>query len=90
MAVSIEEARAAVLEHVRVLGSEEVGLDDALGRALAGDAIAPNDVPPFAASAMDGYAIVAADTAAGSARLELVGEAKAGTEAGVAVGPGTA
>jgi molybdopterin molybdotransferase len=89
MAVSIEEARSAVLEHVRVLDAEEVSLDDALGRALADDATAPNDVPPFDASAMDGYAIVAADTAGGSARLELVGEAKAGTEAGVSVRPGT-
>jgi molybdenum cofactor synthesis domain-containing protein len=39
---------------------------------------------------MDGYAIIAADTAGGSARLELIGEAKAGTGAGVAVRPGTA
>ena len=90
MAVSIHEARAAVLEHVTVLGSEEVGLDDALGRALADDASAPNDVPPFSASAMDGYAIVAAETAGGSARLQLIGEAKAGTGAGVTVRPGTA
>ena len=90
MAVSIHEARAAVLEHVAVLGSEEVGLDDALGRVLADDATAPNHVPPFSASAMDGYAIIAADTASGSARLELIGEAKAGTGAGVAVRPGTA
>jgi molybdopterin molybdotransferase len=89
MAVSIHEARAAVLEHVRVLDSEDVSLDDALGRALADDATAPNDVPPFDASAMDGYAIVAADTAGGSARLELIGEAKAGTAAGVVVRPGT-
>jgi len=90
VAVSIHEARAAVLEHVTVLGSEEVGLDDALGRALADDASAPNDVPPFSASAMDGYAIVAADTAGGSARLQLIGEAKAGTGAGVTVRPGAA
>lgn len=90
MAVSIHEARAAVLEHVAVLGSEEVGLDDALGRALADDATAPNHVPPFDASAMDGYAIVAADTTGGSARLTLIGEAKAGTGAGVTVTSGTA
>ncbi len=90
MAVSIEEARAAVLRHARVLGSEQVYLDDALGRALATDASAPNDVPPFAASAMDGYAILAADTAEGSARLELIGESKAGQEAGVSVRSGTA
>ncbi|HEV7806996.1 MAG TPA: gephyrin-like molybdotransferase Glp [Solirubrobacteraceae bacterium] len=90
MAVSIHEARAAVLEHVAVLDAEDVSLDDALGRALADDASAPNHVPPFDASAMDGYAVVAADTASGAARLRLVGEAKAGTAAGVTVVPGTA
>ncbi len=90
MAVSIHEARNAVLEHAAVLGSEEVGLDEALGRALAEDAAAPNHVPPFDASAMDGYAILAADTASGAARLELIGEAKAGSEAGVTVRTGTA
>jgi molybdopterin molybdotransferase len=90
MAVTIEEARAAVLQYAHVLGSEEVYLDDALGRALADDASAPNDVPPFAASAMDGFAIRAADTIDGSARLRLIGEAKAGTAAGVRVEPGTA
>src|SRR3954451_15242368 len=90
MAVTIEEARAAVLDHVHVLGAEDVYLDDALGRALADDASAPNDVPPFAASAMDGFAIRAADTLEGAARLELIGEAKAGTAAGVTVRRGTA
>lgn len=90
MAVSIEEARNAVLEHAHVLESESVSLDEALGRALAADASAPNDVPPFAASAMDGYAIRAADTTDGSARLKLIGEAKAGTGADVTVEPGTA
>ena len=90
MAVSIREARAAVLEHAHVLDAEGVFLDDALGRALALDASAPNDVPPFAASAMDGFAIRASDTTEGSADLELVGEAKAGTEAGVDVRSGTA
>jgi molybdopterin molybdotransferase len=90
VAVSIHEARAAVLEHVAVLDAEDVSLDDALGRALADDASAPNHVPPFDASAMDGYAVVAADTASGAARLRLVGEAKAGTAAGVTVVPGTA
>ncbi len=90
MAVSIGEARAAVLAHARVLDAEHVFLDHALGRALAVDASAPNDVPPFAASAMDGFAIRAADTRDGSATLEVIGEAKAGTEAGVTVHSGTA
>ena len=90
MAVSIEQARDAVLQHVAVLEAEDVSLDDALGRALAVDAIAPNDVPPFAASAMDGYAIVASDTAGGSASLTVIGEAKAGSGAGLTITPGTA
>ena len=90
MAVSIEEARTAVLERARRLRSEEVHLDDALGRVLAVDARAPTDVPPFAASAMDGFAIRAADTTGGAARLRVVGEARAGTEAGVSVRRGTA
>src|SRR4051794_19618666 len=90
MAVSIEEARAAVLEQAHVLNSEEVFLDEALGRVLAVDASAPNDVPPFAASAMDGFAIRAADTLDGAVSLTLIGEAKAGTGAGVSVQRGTA
>jgi molybdopterin molybdotransferase len=88
--VSIEEARTAVLKCAKRLGSEEVFLDDALGRVLALDARAPDDVPPFAASAMDGFAIRAADTIDGSARLRVAGEARAGTGAGVAVRRGTA
>jgi molybdopterin molybdotransferase len=90
VAVSIDEARNAVLEHVKVLGSEEIILDDALGRALAADASAPDDVPPFAASAMDGFAIRAADTIDGSAQLQVIGESKAGAAAGVVVRRGTA
>src|SRR3954469_746801 len=90
MAVSIEEPRCAVLRHATVVDAEEVFLDDALGRALADDASAPNDVPPFAASAMDGFAIRAADTIDGSARLRLLRAARAGTAAGVRVESGTA
>ena len=90
MAVSIGQARAAVLEHAKVLEAEPVFLDEALGRALALDASAPNDVPPFAASAMDGFAIRAADTLDGAAQLALIGEARAGTPAGVVVRRGTA
>jgi molybdopterin molybdotransferase len=88
--VSIEEARRAVLQRAKVLASEDVVLEEALGRVLAVDARAPSHVPPFAASAMDGFAIRAADTIDGPARLQVIGEAKAGTGAGVAVQRGTA
>jgi molybdopterin molybdotransferase len=88
--VSIDEARIAVLVRAKVLTSEEVYLDDALGRVLAADAHAPNHVPPFAASAMDGFAIRSVDTVDGAARLRVIGEARAGTAAGEAVRRGTA
>ena len=47
------------------LAAEVVGLDDALGRVAAEDALSAVDLPPFDRSAMDGYAVRAADTAPG-------------------------
>jgi molybdenum cofactor synthesis domain-containing protein len=88
--ISIEEARRAVLEHATRLDAEEVPLDDALGRVLADDAVAPNDLPPFSSSGMDGFAVQARDTSDPPARLRIVGEARAGALAGMAVEPGTA
>ena len=62
--ISVAEARAAVLARVGApLAPEPVPLDDALGRVLAADAVAPEDVPGFDNSAMDGFAVLAADTA---------------------------
>lgn len=88
--ISIEKAREAVLEHAAGLEAEEVSLEDALGRVLAADAVAPNDVPPFACSAMDGFALIADDTERAPARLRIVGEARAGLAAEARVEPGTA
>jgi molybdopterin molybdotransferase len=88
--ISIADARHAVLEHAARLEAEEVDLDDALGRVLAGDAVAPSDLPPFSSSGMDGFAVLAADTAEVPARLRVVGESRAGAPADVAVTPGTA
>ncbi len=79
-----------MLEHAQRSSCEEVALEDALARVLAADAVAPNDVPPFTSSAMDGFAVLAADTRDVPARLRLVGEARAGHGAGVVVRPGTA
>lgn len=59
--ISVEDARAAVLEGVRALPDEQVALPDALGRVLADDVTADMDVAPFDNSAMDGYAVIAAD-----------------------------
>jgi molybdopterin molybdotransferase len=74
--ITIVHARERVLEAVTALGSETVAVEEALGRVLAADVTATGDVPPFACSAMDGYAVVA-----GPARrtLAIVGESRAGT-----------
>jgi len=55
--LSIDEARAAVLAEVRALEAQEVAVDEALGRVLAEDVAAAADVPGFANSAMDGFAV---------------------------------
>ncbi|HEU0316908.1 MAG TPA: gephyrin-like molybdotransferase Glp [Solirubrobacteraceae bacterium] len=88
--ISIEDARRAVREEVRPVGSEPVGLVEALGRVLAEDASAPNDVPPFASSSMDGFALRAADTAQAPVSLPIIGEARAGAGSDVRVQAGTA
>jgi molybdopterin molybdotransferase len=82
MRISIEDARRQLLEYTFTLDAEEVSLDDALGRVLAQDAVAPNPVPPFDCSTMDGFALRAADTVGAPTRLLLVDEARAGKGAG--------
>ena len=59
--VSIEDALAVVLEHSSVLGTEIVSLGDSFGRVLAETPIASDDMPPFLASSVDGYAVIAGD-----------------------------
>lgn len=71
-----------------------VGIDDALGLVLARAVVSAGDVPPFANSAMDGYAVRAADVAGASGeapvRLSVVGTLAAGGIPDRAVGPGQA
>lgn len=69
--------------------AEEVPLLEAAGRVLLAPIRAGRDQPPFAASAMDGYALRAADAGPG-ARLRVVGEAAAGRGYGGRIGPGEA
>lgn len=57
----LEEAVAVVLRCAPALGNERVGLEDAAGRVLARSLVAPRELPPHAASLMDGYAVRAAD-----------------------------
>jgi len=76
--LSVDEALERILARVRTLEPVSVALLDALGATLAEDAVADRDVPPFRNSAMDGYAVIAADVASAPATLRVVGEIAAG------------
>ena len=84
-----EHARALVLEHAQPLAPQSVALGEALGRVLAEEVRAPEDVPAFDNSAMDGFAVRAADSGAG-ARLEIVAESRAGAPSAVVLAAGEA
>jgi len=76
--LSIDEARAAVLAEVRALPGEEVAIADGLERVLAEDVTAAADVPRFANSAMDGFAVRSGPA---GRRLRIAGESRAGAPA---------
>lgn len=85
----VSEALTRLLEPVRaVADTESVPLDEAAGRILAVDLIAKLTQPPFHASAMDGYALRAADAPDLGAELTVVGQAAAGHAFNGQVGPG--
>ena len=73
--LSIAEAQRLILERARPLSAEAVSLERAGGRVLAEPARAVVDLPPFPSSAMDGYAVRAADT---PGRLPVVARIAAG------------
>jgi len=85
--LSIAEAQRLVLEHARPLPAETVALEDAARRVLAEPARAEIDLPPFPSSAMDGYAVRAADT---PGRLRVEARIAAGKPAAGALEPGQA
>jgi molybdopterin molybdotransferase len=95
--ISVETAQARILELLgdrRALGVEDAAIDGSLGRVLAEPAVAAVSLPPWDNSAMDGYAIRAADVAGASgddpARLAVVGEVAAGVAPSRAVRAGEA
>ena len=88
--LSVAEALARVLDGVEPLASENVPIAQASGRVLAVDLAALRSQPPAAVSAMDGYAVRAADVAGGRAELNLIGEVAAGRPFAGSVGPGEA
>lgn len=76
--ISVAEARARILASMPVMPAETVPLMEAQGRALAEDVVARHGHPPGDVSAMDGYAVRAADVAHAPARLKVIGESAAG------------
>lgn len=88
--LSVDEARARVLSGRGQLGHELAPLSEALGRTLAVPLAARRTQPPFAASAMDGFALKAADAASVPARLKVIGESTAGRGFGEAIHHGEA
>jgi molybdopterin molybdotransferase len=88
--ISVEEALARLLEPLTALPPEQISLVDGLGRVLAEDVAARRTQPPFAVSAMDGYAVRAEDLAAIPVELRIVAEVPAGAGFDGHVGAGEA
>lgn len=92
--IEIEAAREAVLARVEPLAAEDVAITRALGRVLAEPVRSADPVPPFDNSAMDGFAVRAADTAGASpsspTTLALIDESRAGHPAKRSVETGEA
>jgi molybdenum cofactor synthesis domain-containing protein len=92
--IPLEDVQAEVLRSVALLAPKAVPLGDALGLVLAEPVIATEPVPPFANTAMDGYAVRAADTDGASvdapARLRVVADLPAGHAPTTPVGAGEA
>lgn len=76
--ISLDEARRLIRAEADALAAETVAVDAAVGRVLAEPVTAIRTQPPFAASAMDGYAVRAADLDGKPVRLTIRGEAAAG------------
>src|SRR5438874_5702636 len=91
--ISVEEALERILAEITPLSSSRVPLPESLGHVLEEDVISQEDIPPFANSAMDGFALLSQDSKprdGQSPRLRVTGGVAAGYVADHAVEPGTA
>ncbi len=92
--ISVDEARAIILDSVVRMGGEKLPITEGLGRILAESIASPWDLPPLDNSAMDGFAIRAVDvgraTLAQPASLEVIDELPAGRLPTTSLRPGTA
>ncbi len=87
--ITVQEAQTKIAALLPVIGTQSVPLAEAGGRILRTPVVAQRDQPPFAASAMDGYAIRRADLTVG-AELTVIGEIAAGHSSSLTVAPGQA
>jgi molybdopterin molybdotransferase len=85
--LTFEQAQSSILARVAPLASERVALAEVAGRVTAAPVLAAVDLPPFASSAMDGFAVRSADT---PGRLPVVERIAAGRPAARALAPGEA
>jgi len=88
--LSVREALDQIIRSVAPLATERAGLLECVGRVLGEDVRSPRDVPGYANSAMDGYAVRQADLALPPTRLRVTGTSSAGSRAVPAVGAGEA
>jgi molybdopterin molybdotransferase len=88
--VSLDDALAHVLERCVPIAPVTVPAAEAPGLVLAQDVVAAEAIPPFPNTAMDGYAVRAADVAGAPVTLPVVAEVAAGHPADRALGPGEA
>ncbi len=88
--ISVAEAQRLVLERAKPLEAERVPIERATGRVLAQSAAAVVNLPPFASSAMDGYALRSADTASAPVVLPVVERIAAGSPASRSLAAGEA
>jgi molybdopterin molybdotransferase len=91
--ISVEEALERILAEITPLSPSRVPLPESLGHVLTEDVISQEDIPPFANSAMDGFALLSQDSKPSggqSPRLRVTGDIAAGYVADHAVEPGTA
>ena len=88
--ITVEAALARITGALSPVGSEWVNIAQAHGRVLAQGVVSNRTQPPFAVSAMDGYAVRAVDVATVPVQLNVIGQAPAGGAFGGTVGPGQA
>src|SRR4030095_8520004 len=92
--LSVDQARERILSHFQPVTTETLPLAGCSNRVLAQDLVAPNDLPPFDNSSMDGFAVRAADVAEGTVdsprSLRVVADIPAGSHPTISLSSGEA